>query len=111
MSVDLSGEQWEAVTNEARLRAPGGVEYLRRTAKTRRGTCDELVAWGAPLVLYYWAGGQLEWFEGAEARQQWVAVRRAVTTREPRGDGSLEWTAGVWDGADGQKAVLLTGRC
>lgn len=50
MPVDLSREQWGAVTSEGRLQGPDGTEYVRRTTKTQRRICQELVECGAPLV-------------------------------------------------------------
>lgn len=109
--MDLSGEQWDAVTEAAQLTGPDGVQYTRRTTKTKRSTCDDLVRSGAPLVLYCWAGGQFDWFDGDDALAQWASVRKRVTSQEPRRDGKIEWTAGIWNGEAGQQAIILTGHC
>src|SRR5262245_34696053 len=42
-----------------------------------------------PLVLYYWAGGQLDLFDGDDVRREWASVRGQVTA-EPRLRGELE---------------------
>lgn len=110
MRADLSSSQWGAVEH-GRLTAPDGTSYVRRTTRTKRRTCDGLVAAGAPLVLYYWAGGQLDWCDGPEAGEAWADVRGAVTAQEPRPEKRMEWTAGLWEDADGQQIILLTGHC
>lgn len=110
MRMDLSEQQWDAVV-EGQLIAPDGTRYVRRTTKTKRRTCESLLGEGAPLVSFYWAGGQLDWFDGEDESSQWQAVRRAVTSEEPRPRGDVQWNAGVWEGDDGRSLVLLTGYC
>jgi hypothetical protein len=48
-----------------------------------------------------------------DAEPAWNQVRRAVTSDVPRPlpDGRIVWTAGVWQGNDGDMALVLTGRC
>ena len=66
---------------------------------------------GAPLVLFYWAGEQLDWFDGVEAREQWRDVRPRVVSTDPRPKGDTEWTAGRWEGEGGRSLLFLTGHC
>jgi hypothetical protein len=106
--ADLSVTQWNAVA-QGQIVAPDGTMYVRRTTKAKRRDCDALLADGAPLVLYYWAEGQLDWFDGNDTKDAWMNVRPAVTS-EPRQRG-LEWTAGAWESQDGKTLVLLTGHC
>jgi hypothetical protein len=107
--VDLV-DQWEQVAH-GELVGPDGARYRRRSTKSKRRLGDELVAAGAPLMLHYWAGGQLEWFEGADADARWKQVRGAVTSQEPRPSGEVVWTAGRWEDLDGRAVLFLTGHC
>jgi hypothetical protein len=93
------------------LVGPDGRRNLRRGARTERREADRLIAEGAPLVLYYWAGARLDWCAGADARDEWLAVRPYVTTGEPTRTGDVEWTAGRWEDGDGRPLLLLTGHC
>ncbi len=80
--LDLA-DQWDGVAS-GELTGPDGQRYRRRTTKAKRREGDQLIQAGTPLALYYWAGGQLEWFDGDEATARWQKVRRAVTSQEPR---------------------------
>ncbi|SDY68682.1 hypothetical protein SAMN05661080_04287 [Modestobacter sp. DSM 44400] len=110
MRVQLSDQRWDEVLG-GQLTAPDSRRFSRRTTRTKRREGDDPIAAGAPLVLYYWAGGQLEWFDAADAAQQWRAVRVHVTSQEPRPTGDVEWTVGRWEDERGQPLLLLTGHC
>ena len=110
MRRDLSADQWDK-PERGGLLGPDGRRFSRRTTRAKPRDVDALIADGAPLVLYYWAGNQLEWFDGADATDEWARVRAAVIAQEPRPRGDLEWTAGRWEDDDGQPLVLLTGHC
>jgi hypothetical protein len=107
--ISLAETQWEAITT-GQILGPGEVRWSRRSSRTKRAVCQQRIAEGAPLVLYNFAGGQLDWFSGSDAVEQWGVVRTAVTP-SPRRRGDLEWAAGIWvDDAD-NSLVLLTGHC
>lgn len=108
MHADLAATQWEAVLS-GHLVDPDGARWSRRSTKTRRSVCEQLIANGSPLVLHYYAGGQLDWLDGDDAISRWRLLRARVTSA-PRRRGDLEWTAGVWD-CDQRELVLLTGHC
>ena len=107
---DLAAEQWDAV-NGGHLTGADGTQYVRRSTKAKRRKCDDLVAEGIPVVLFYWAGGQLDWHDGVDALTAWRAVRSAVTSQEPRRTGNVEWNAGLWEADDERSILLLTGHC
>ena len=108
MHADLAPTQWGSITSGFVI-DPGGTRWSRRSTKAKRSACEQLIAHGAPLVLYYYAGGQLDWFDGGDASSQWQLLRTSVTSA-PRLRGQLEWTAGIWDCAV-RDLVLLTGHC
>ena len=110
MRTNLSDEQWREV-ERGWLLGPDARRYSRRTTRAKRKDADLLVQAGAPLVLFYWGGDQLDWFDGVEAQEQWQAVRSHVTTEEPRRKGDIEWTAGRWEDEEGRPLLLLTGHC
>ncbi len=101
--ADLAPTQWATVTEE-RIAAPDGVTWLRRSTRSKRTSCDKIISGGAPLVVYYFAGGQLDWFDGKQAADQWSRVRPHVTLT-PRLRGDLEWTAGIWANLVGMRAA------
>ena len=109
MRVDLAGQQLSAI-ERGQFTAPDGTVIGRRGTKAKRRVCDEAIAHGSPLVLYYWAGDRLDWLNGDDARHEWASIRGQVTA-EPRLRGELEWTAGLWVAADDRSAVILTGHC
>jgi hypothetical protein len=106
----LSDGQWDE-PEQGRLTAPDARRFSRRTTRTKRKDADGLIADGAPLVLYYWAGGQLEWFDGADAVARWHEVRSHVVSGEPRPKDDVEWTAGRWEDEEGRSLLFLTGHC
>ena len=108
--VDLDDEQWRQV-QRGLITGPDARRYSRRTTRAKRTHADALTQDGAPLVLYYWGGEQLTWFDGADAQREWTAVRPRVTSEEPRPRGDVEWTAGRWEDAEGRPLLLLTGHC
>lgn len=110
MFVDLPEDQWVAV-GRGELTGPDARRYRRSTTRTRRRECDGLMADGVPLVLYYWAGGQLAWFDGDDAVVRWRDVRGQVTSETPRPRGEVVWTAGRWLDDEGRPLLLLTGYC
>lgn len=110
MPVDLSDAQWGEVT-QGRITSPQGVTFTRRSTRIKRRHADELIAGGTPLVLYYYGGGQLTWFDGPEAQEQWGAVRPKLTATDPRPKRGLQWTGGVWLADDRRQLLVLTGRC
>jgi len=108
--LDLDDEQWRRV-DQGVLTGPDDRRYSRRTTRAKRKQADALIQEGAPLVLYYWGGEQLTWFDGADAQREWAAVRPHVTSAEPRPRGDVVWTAGRWEDAEGSPLLLLTGQC
>jgi hypothetical protein len=109
LRVDLSETQWDAI-EQGRLTSPEGVLFQRRGTRAKRRICDVAMSHEAPLVLFYWAGGHLDWLDGSDAQGEWRSVRVAVTV-EPRARGDLEWTAGLWHSEADQSVVVLTGHC
>ena len=109
VQVDLAGQQWGAVTSGS-LVGPDTRRYQRRSTRMPRRQVEDLLAAGAPLVLYWYGGGQLEWFEGQHAAQTWQTVRPRLTTSVPRPDGDVVWSAGRWV-SDDESIVVLTGTC
>ena len=108
--VDLSQGQWDAVES-GELTGPDSRRYQRRTTRAERRDGHALIARGAPLVLYSWSSGQLDWFDGPDASAQWRAVRARVVSAEPRRGRDLQWTAGRWEDPDGSPILLLPGHC
>jgi hypothetical protein len=109
MRVDLSRTQWDAIT-AGQITDPGGTRWTRRSTRAERTVCDQLIRAGSPLVLYYYAGGRLDWLDAADAGEGWNQLRAVVTSR-PRLRGDLEWTAGLWVDPEEHRLVLLTGHC
>jgi hypothetical protein len=107
--ADLAAAQWDDVTT-GRIVAPDGTPWVRHSTRAKRSACDLLIEQGAPLVLYSFAEGRLDWFDGAEARDRWPSVRDRVTG-SPRRRGIQEWTAGRWRNPAGADLVFLTGHC
>ena len=110
MRIDLADLQWDEVNN-GELTGPDAVRYHRRTTRTRRRDCDELIKVGTPLVLFYWAGGELAWLDGEDAVNGWKTARAKVTARPARPTKDFEWTAGLWEDLDGHQILVLTGHC
>jgi hypothetical protein len=108
--LTLSAEHFHEA-GQGWLVGPDGHRYSRRTTRTKRKEADRLVAEGAPLVLYYWAGDQLDWFDGEDARDEWQGVPSHVITEEPHRKGDIEWTVGRWEDEDGRLVLVLTGHC
>lgn len=109
MQIGLGSEQWEAVASGS-LEGPDGSHYRRRSTRMHRQQVDDLLTVGAPLVLYWYGGGQLDWLDGEDAVGAWRTARQRLTTAVPRSDGDVVWAAGEWLG-DGRSLVLLTGTC
>jgi hypothetical protein len=107
---DLSHQQWDDVAS-GELVSPDSRRFSRRTTRAKRREGDELITAGAPLVAYYWAAGQLDWFDGADASEQWQLIRPHVTAEAPQPNGKVVWTAGRWEDADGRPMLFLTGHC
>ena len=63
MRTELGDDQWLEL-DQGRLTGPDGRVYQRRGTLAKRRRCEEAVAAGVPLVLRYWAGGQLDWYDG-----------------------------------------------
>ena len=72
-----------------------------------------LVAAGAPLLIYWFGGGRLDWCADADAITQWQQLRAEVVSRAPSPGHRKEpaWTVGRWESSDGLPLLLLTARC
>ena len=70
-----------------------------------------MIAAGAPLVLYWYGGQQLDYFDGSDAPGRWQAVRHALTNQAPQLGGDVVWTGGRWVGDDEEDMLLLTNQC
>jgi hypothetical protein len=112
MRTDLSASQWE-FTASGHVAGPDGVRYSRRTTKLKRRRADELIASGAPLLVYYYAGSRLDWLDGDDATAQWSAIRPRVTSGQPRRAPGAppDWTAGHWEADTGQVVLVVVGHC
>ena len=108
--MSLADEQFAAVA-EGQLVSPTGVRFVRRSSRIKRRDADAIIAAGAPLVFYFFGGVQLDYCDGAEAVQQWDAVRGSLVSQEPRPRGDVVWTGGRWVSDDGDELLLLTGHC
>ncbi|WP_322769197.1 hypothetical protein, partial [Frankia sp. Cr1] len=109
MQRPLGREQFERIA-AGQLTTPDGITYTRRTTKTARRVCDQRIGAGSPLVIYYWAAGQMDYVDGADGQRRWREVRSAVT-QHPRSGGDVAYTAGIWVDGDGREIVVLTGHC
>ncbi|WP_432492834.1 hypothetical protein [Kineococcus gypseus] len=110
MRASLAEQQWDAV-GDGQVSSPAGVRFQRRSSRLKRAAADALIAGGAPLVLYWYGGRQLDYFDGPDAVQQWQGARRAFTNQEPQPRGDVVWTGGRWVSDDEQEMLLLTGQC
>ncbi|NIZ90307.1 hypothetical protein [Kineococcus rubinsiae] len=110
MQASLTDEQWNAVES-GQVISPAGRRFTRRSSRIKRRDADPLIAGGAPLVLYWFGGRQLDYFDGTEAVEQWKVVRQALTSQTPQLRGDVVWTGGLWVGDDDEDLLLLTGQC
>ena len=108
--MSLVDEQWNAVT-AGQVTSPSGLQFTRRSSRIKRRDADALIAADAPLVLYWYGGRQLDYFDGCDAVDRWQSVRHALTSQEPRLGGDVVWTGGRWVSDDDQEMLLLTGHC
>ena len=108
--VSLGEQQWDTVQC-GQLINPAGVRFERRSTRLKRAQADALIAAGAPLILYWYGGRQLDYFDGSDAVQQWRAVRPVVTTQAPQLGGGVVWSGGRWVSDEDQEVLVLTGRC
>lgn len=93
------------------MTSPAGRRFTRRSSRIKRRDADALITAGAPLVLYWFSGRQLDYFDGTEAVEQWRVVRHALTSQTPQAGGGVVWTGGFWVGDDEGDLLLLTGQC
>lgn len=107
MQMSLAQEQWDAVA-EGRLVSPAGVRFVRRSSRIKRRDADATIAAGAPLVLYSYGRAPLDYCDGAEAVQQWNAVRGSLVSQEPQPRGDVVWNGGRWLSEDDDELLLLT---
>lgn len=110
MRASLAEQQWDAVES-GQLTLPAGRRFTRGSSRIKRRDADALIAAGVPLVLYWYGGRQLDYFDGSDAVQQWQAVRPAMTTQAPQPGGDVVWTGGRWVSDDDQEMLMLTGQC
>lgn len=106
-------DEGRAEVEQGSLTGPDGRRYFRRTTRAKRKEADQLVAGHAPVVLYYWAGGVLEWCDDVDAVGEWQTIRPQVLggSAMPRGGGEIQWTAGRWEDEEGRPLLFLTGHC
>ena len=110
VQISLVQEQWDALA-QGQLVSPAGVRFVRRSSRIKRRDADAMMAAGAPLVLYSYGRTQLDYCDGAEAVQQWNAVRGSLVRQEPQPPGEVVWTGGRWVSEDQDELLLLTARC
>lgn len=110
MEADLDETHWRDVA-EGQLTGPDSTRYVRRTTRSSVRDAEQLIRAGAPLVLYYWAGGRLEWRDGEDAMAQWRVSRSQITRHERAPKKNIRWTIGRWEADDGRPLVVLTGDC
>ena len=110
MRTSLADGQWHAVT-EGAITSPDGVTFTRRSSRVKRAAADDLVATGAPLVLYDYGAGRLDWYDGDDPATVWRSIRGAVTSATPRPRHAVVWTAGVWVNENDDPLLVLTGHC
>ncbi|WP_380156182.1 hypothetical protein [Kineococcus sp. R86509] len=110
MRTSLVDQQWDAVES-GQVMSPSGVPFTRRSSRIKRRDADVLIAAGAPLVLYWYGGQQLDYFDGSDAVDRWQSVRYALTSQEPRLGGDVVWTGGCWVSDGDQELLLLIGHC
>lgn len=91
--------------------SPSGRRFTRVFSRIKRREADALIAAGAPLILYWYGGQQLDYFDGSDAVERWQAVRQALTSQTPQLGGDVVWTGGRWVSDDDEDLPLLTGQC
>lgn len=77
----------------------------------KRRAVDGAIDAGAPLLVYWYGGGALKWFEGVQAHERWLSCRSAFTSEPPRLGGDMVWTGGLWLSDDEAPLVVLEGHC
>ncbi|MFD0481492.1 hypothetical protein ACFQ46_02715 [Kineococcus sp. GCM10028916] len=110
MRASLAEEQWNAVES-GQVISPSGSRFTRGSSRIKRREADALIAAGAPLVLYWYGGQQLDYFDGSDALERWQAVRQTLTSQTPQPGGEVVWTGGRWVSDDDEDLLLLTGQC
>jgi hypothetical protein len=107
--ASLAEQQWDAVES-GQLTSLAGQRFTRGSSCIKRRDADALIAAGVPLVLYWYGGRQLDYFDGSDAVKQWQAVRSALTSQAPQIGGDVVWTGGRWAGDDDREMLVLTGQ-
>lgn len=114
MRAELDEFQRARDADQGKVTGPDGRTYSRRSTRTKRSACDEIVATGRPVVLEMYGNGQFEWFDEDDASTIWAEVRPYVVSTEPTTRQLAKhsmWTAGVWESDDGHAVLYLTGHC
>jgi hypothetical protein len=112
--TDLDEFQRARDADQGKVTGPDGRAYSRRSTRTKRSVCDEIVAAGSPVVLEMYSRGQFEWFDGDDATTTWAEVRPYVVSTAPATKQLAKhnmWTAGIWESDDGSTVLYLTGYC
>jgi hypothetical protein len=108
--ASLAEQQWDAVKS-GQLTSPAGQRFTRGSSRIKRRDAGVLIATGVPLVLYWYGGRQLDYFDGSDAVEQWQAVRSALISQAPQIGGDVMWTGGRWVGDDDGELLVLSGQC
>ena len=110
--IDIADTQWNGIVR-GHLVGPNRTSFVRRTTRTVRREADLLIGAGAPLVVYHYGAGQLDWHDGEDAAAKWSQLRGDLSSQpyaQSRNGGTI-WTAGRWESSSGQPLLILTGRC
>ena len=104
---DLNADVWD------RVQGPDGVAYFQQSSRLKRSQVDELIAAGPPLVVSWFGGGELDWFDERDALAAWHKRRRLFTAHPTASTSKhMQWTGGVFRTQDLERSIIvLTGHC